>query len=98
MAEKNIKVQIAKRSYPLTIDSNEEDKVNGAVQMINDNINKLKGNYVVTDYVDLLAMSALEIALESVDSGKSKNNSPNKNLDKELEEISSMIDSCLAAG
>jgi len=98
MAEKNIKVQIAKRSYPLTIDSSEEDKVNCAVQKINDNINKLKGSYVVTDYVDLLAMSALEIALDSSNSDKLENNSHDNKLDKEFEEIGNMIDSCLEAG
>ena len=42
MAEKKITVKIAKRTYPLTIDSAEESKVLGAVQLINDNINKLK--------------------------------------------------------
>jgi len=98
MAEKNIKVQIAKRSYPLTIDSSEESKVMGAVQLINENINKLKGTYVVTDYVDLLAMSALEIALDSVEPSKLKASLPDENLDKELEEIGAMIDSCLEAG
>lgn len=98
MAEKNIKVKIAKRSYPLTIDSSEEEKVIGAVQMINDNINKLKGNYVVTDYVDLLAMSALEIALDSVEPIKVESNSHEENLENELEKIGSAIDSCLKAG
>ena len=38
MAEKKITVKIAKRTYPLTIDSAEESKVLGAVQLINDNI------------------------------------------------------------
>ena len=82
MAEKKITVKIAKRTYPLTIDSAEESKVLGAVQLINDNINKLKGNYLVSDYVDLLAMSALEIALDSVEPSKLLNNSSNEKLDK----------------
>ena len=98
MAEKKITVKIPKRTYPLTIDSAEESKVLGAVQLINDNINKLKGNYLVSDYVDLLAMSALEIALDSVEPSKLLNNSSNEKLDKELEEIGDMIDSCLEAG
>ncbi|MBD78671.1 MAG: cell division protein ZapA [Crocinitomicaceae bacterium] len=96
MAEINIKVQIANRTYPLEIDSSEEEKVMGAAKMINDNINKLKGNYVVTDYVDLLAMSALEMALDS--EPKVVKVSNDKDLGKELEEIGSMIDSCLEAG
>lgn len=98
MAEKNIEVKIGNRSYPLTIDESEEAKLKTAAQVINDNINKLKGNYVVTDYVDLLAMTALELALGSDETDSLKKSAENKILDSELDEISSLIDSCLETG
>ncbi|MGB0404301.1 MAG: cell division protein ZapA [Salibacteraceae bacterium] len=98
MAEKNIEVKIGNRSYPLTIDESEEAKLKAAAQVINDNINKLKGNYVVTDYVDLLAMTALELALGSDETETLKVSAESKILDTELDQISSLIDSCLETG
>jgi cell division protein ZapA len=98
MADSHIEVKIANRKYPLSIDPSEEEKVKIAVQLINDNINKLKGNYVVTDYVDLLAMTALELALDSDDVSSMKESAVQKTLDKELEEVEQLLDKTLKAG
>jgi cell division protein ZapA (FtsZ GTPase activity inhibitor) len=96
MGAKSVEVQIGKRSYPIEVENeDEEQKVKISAQMINDNINKLKGNYVVTDYVDLLAMTALELANNSENSEKLENSALNKLMDRELEEISNKLDQVL---
>ena len=70
-----------RRSYPLTINRSEEEKIRKAVSEIDKNIKELKNNYAVIDMQDLLAMTALEYATDSV----SKNNSVEfENLSKEI--------------
>jgi cell division protein ZapA len=81
MSELSIKVMIGGRSYPLTINRSEEEKIRKAVSEIDKNIKELKDNYAVIDMQDLLAMTALEYATDSV----SKNNSVEfENLSKEI--------------
>ena len=60
MSELSIKVTIGGRSYPLTINRSEEEKIRKAVSEIDKNIKELKNNYAVVDMQDLLAMTALE--------------------------------------
>ena len=71
MSELSIKVVIGGRTYPLTINRNEEEKIRKSVSEIEKNIKNLKENYAVNDTQDLLAMTALEYANDSV----TKNNS-----------------------
>ncbi|MDB9990347.1 cell division protein ZapA [Flavobacteriales bacterium] len=81
MSELSIKVVIGGRTYPLTINRNEEEKIRKSVSEIEKNIKNLKENYAVNDMQDLLAMTALEYANDSV----TKNNSV------EIEKLSSEI-------
>ena len=46
MSELSIKVMIGGRSYPLTINRSEEEKIRKAVSEIDKNIKELKNNYV----------------------------------------------------
>ena len=71
MSELSIKVVIGGRTYPLTINREEEEKIRKSVSEIENNIKNLKENYAVNDMQDLLAMTALEYANDSV----TKNNS-----------------------
>jgi cell division protein ZapA len=71
MSELSIKVVIGGRTYPLTINRDEEEKIRKSVSEIESNIKNLKENYAVNDMQDLLAMTALEYANDSV----TKNNS-----------------------
>lgn len=71
MSELSIKVVIGGRTYPLTINREDEEKIRKSVSEIENNIKNLKENYAVNDMQDLLAMTALEYANESV----TKNNS-----------------------
>tara|TARA_B110000046_G_C13005276_1_gene404130 strand:- start:533 stop:817 length:285 start_codon:yes stop_codon:yes gene_type:complete len=60
-----LKIIIAGRTYPLTIKKEEESAIRSAADRINSNIQKLQGSYAVKDMQDLLAMTALQIALQN---------------------------------
>jgi len=62
MSELSIKVTIAGRSYPLTIEREEEENVRRAAKEINNAVEALQKNYAVQDKQDLLAMVALEMS------------------------------------
>ncbi len=62
MGKKSIKIVIAGRNYPLTINENEEELIRNAVNDINTNVNRLQENYAVKDMQDLLAMTSLQLA------------------------------------
>lgn len=97
MGAKTVEVQIGKRSYPIEVENDaEETKIKLSAQMINENINKLKGNYVVTDYVDLLAMTALELASNSANTEELENSALNKLISKELNELNEKLDEVLS--
>ncbi len=64
MSTLSIKVNIAGRTYPLTINREEEEAIRKAALAINKNIEELKANYAVRDAQDLLAMTALQFTTE----------------------------------
>lgn len=59
-----LKIIIAGRTYPLTINKEEEVVIRNAADRINSNIQKLQGSYAVKDMQDLLAMTSLQIAVQ----------------------------------
>jgi cell division protein ZapA (FtsZ GTPase activity inhibitor) len=92
MSELSIRVTIAGRTYPLTIERDEEEQVRKAAKYIEDKINELRKQYAVTDLQDYLAMVALEMSTEQtkptikVDDGFSERiTSVNSLLDKYLQ-------------
>ena len=66
LEELSIKVNIADRSYPLTVERSEEEKVRKAARMINDKLKVLQQQFAISDRQDMLSMVALEIATECV--------------------------------
>lgn len=62
MSKLSIKVVVAGRTYPLTVNEGEQDRVQKAVDDINKSIQLLQENYAVKDMQDLLAMTALQLA------------------------------------
>ena len=89
MSELSIKVVIGGRTYPLTINRNEEEKIRKAVSEIEKNVKDLKNNYAVVDMQDLLAMTALEYATDSV----TKNSTVEiDNLSKEIFKLRDELD------
>ncbi len=57
-----IKVSIAGRNYPLTIERQEEEQVRKAVSMIQSAMQRFEERYAVGDKQDALAMCALQLA------------------------------------
>ena len=66
MKDLSIKVAIANRVYPLTIDPVEEENVRLAAKKINEMVKDYEDKYAVKDKQDLLAMSALHFASQSL--------------------------------
>ncbi|MCC6599544.1 MAG: cell division protein ZapA [Crocinitomicaceae bacterium] len=62
MNEVSIKVNIAGRAYPLTVEKSEEPLIRKAEQQIEESIKMFQQNYAVKDKLDLLAMAALQVA------------------------------------
>jgi len=64
MAKISLKVEIAGRTYPLTVQEGEDVKVLIAADDINKAIALLRDNYAVSDTQDLLAMSTLQMMMK----------------------------------
>jgi cell division protein ZapA len=63
MSEKlKIKISIADRVYPLTVDPNQEEGLRSASKKIDAMIKQFEQNYAVRDKQDVLAMCALQFA------------------------------------
>lgn len=62
MSKVSLKVVVAGRTYPLTVQETEVDKVQRAADDINKAIKQLQENFAVRDMQDLLAMTALQLA------------------------------------
>ncbi len=67
MAEIPIKVSVAGRTYPLTVERAEEENVRRAAKMVNEKMKTLELDYAVNDKQDLLAMTALQFANQYID-------------------------------
>ena len=63
MSEKlKIKISIADRIYPLTVESNQEEGLRSASKKIDIMLKQFEQNYAVRDKQDVLAMCALQFA------------------------------------
>jgi len=72
MEEFSISVNIADRTYRLTIDKQEEEVVRKAVKLINDKIKEFASGYAFKDKQDLLAMIALQYTSSALNYEQSK--------------------------
>jgi cell division protein ZapA len=94
MGKLSIKVVVAGRTYPLTINEGEEAKVVKAAEDINKAIKTLQDNYAVKDMQDLLAMTALQLASKSSKTTNSSDATPDfSEIEDELEKLSKEFDS-----
>lgn len=62
----NLNVLIAERLYPLKVSSADEEKVKGAVSLVNERIKKYQQLYEGKDKQDYMAMCLLNFAVEYV--------------------------------
>lgn len=69
MKDLSIKVSIAGRIYPLTVQQNEEENIRKAAKAIDEMVKNYEQNYAVKDKQDLLAMCALQFATQTMELG-----------------------------
>lgn len=94
MSEKlNIKISIADRVYPLTIESSQEEALRSASKKIDTMIKQFEQSYAVRDKQDVLAMCALQFASQTeqkqIDTSDEQANALKrlKSLDHKLSEL-----------
>jgi cell division protein ZapA len=93
MSKLSLKVVVAGRTYPLTVNPGEEAKVTKAAEDINRAIKSLQDNYAVKDMQDLLAMTALQLATRSTQVvGTTPAQADYSDIENELEILSSEFD------
>ena len=91
----SLKIIIAGRTYPLTIKKEEEAAINAAAEKINSNIKKLQGSYAVKDMQDLLAMTALQLAVQSNSTGDSTPVSSQPDFSEDIQKIIEKVEKAL---
>jgi|SRR5690554_2881522 len=83
MAEKlKIKLSIADRVYPLTIDPSQEEGLRRAAKNIEQLAKKFEQNYAVRDKQDVLAMCALQFASKIEQRGIERDEGVTESLDR----------------
>ena len=94
MSEKlKIKISIADRVYPLTVEPSQEEGLRSASKKIDAMIKQFEQSYAVRDKQDVLEMCALQFAaqVEQKQINNSQDNESNitrlQNLDKKLSEL-----------
>ena len=93
MADKlKIKLSIADRIYPLTIDVSQEEGLRKAAKNIEAMIKQFEESYAVRDKQDVLAMCALQFAAQVEQRGIDKEND-NLELKERLEKINTLLSS-----
>lgn len=94
MAKLSLKVVVAGRTYPLSVEESEEKRVLKSASDINKAIKLLQDNYAVKDMQDLLAMTALQLASKSDNVTKTEDvdNSKLKEIEDDLQALSDELD------
>ena len=89
-----IKISIADRVYPLTVDMSQEEGLRSASKKIDVMIKQFEENYAVRDKQDVLAMCALQFASQveqkQIDKVEDHNNTTER-----LRNLSDLLDSYL---
>lgn len=78
MSKLSLKITLAGRTYPLTVNEGEDEKILKAAEDINRAIKLLQENYAVKDMQDLLAMTALQLATKGATSAPAQTNQQNE--------------------
>jgi len=94
MDKLKIKISIAGRVYPLTINRNEEEGIRRAAAKIEAIVKQFEANYAVKDKQDLLAMCALQLSTK-VESLEGKTMIDSSKFEKELDSIEAGITTML---
>lgn len=90
MNELSIKVNIADRTYPLTVKPEEEEKVRKAAKLVNDQLKAFGHQFSVRDKQDIISMCALELATALV-SIQERSQAEDRDLSAQLRTISGLL-------
>ena len=93
MQQLKIKVTVANRVYPLTINRKDEEGVRKAVKTIEDRLKLYEAKFEARDTQDLLGMCLLEMAVKVL--GDEQKVKVDSSLEDQLLAIESIIDSHL---
>ena len=97
MSEKlKIKLSIANRVYPLTIDSSQEEGLRKAAKNIDVMIKQFEQSYSVRDKQDVLAMCALQFASQLEQKSIDKEN-VNEHVEEKLLALNELLQSHLVS-
>lgn len=94
MGELSIKIKVANRVYPLTVNAKEEEGVRKAAEEINKSIAEYERLYAVKDYQDLLAMVALKTASNNL-SLKQQDVEGDSQIEESLVQLEQLFDNYL---
>ena len=89
-----IKISIADRVYPLTVEGTQEEALRTASKKIDTMIAQFEQNYAVRDKQDVLAMCALQFASQVEQKTIDKEN-VNEHVEEKLNALESLLDSYL---
>jgi cell division protein ZapA len=95
MEDLSIKINIANRTYPLTIRNEQEETMRKAAKMIADRMKVYEANYSVKDQQDLLAMCALEFATKFLEA-EDRKHSIDEAVGEQLEEMERFLSQYLS--
>jgi cell division protein ZapA len=96
MSEKlKIKISIADRVYPLTVDPNQEEGLRTASKKIDVTIKKFEESYAVRDKQDVLAMCALQFASQIEQKKIDKTDDTSESFER-LKKLNEKIESLLS--
>ena len=92
--ELRIKISIADRVYPLTVDMSQEEGLRSASKKIDVMIKQFEENYAVRDKQDVLAMCALQFASQ-LEQKQIDSSTDNVEANERLKKINDLIASYL---
>ena len=69
-------ITLGGRTYPLTLSPEEVDVVRAAAEAVEAQIAQLKSQYAISDRIDLMAMAALQIAVQAQSNAAPAGTSP----------------------
>jgi len=90
MPKVSLKLEIAGRTYPISVLETEQERVLEASKTLNDAINSLKKQYAVNDLQDLMAMASLQLILKSNQNHQGELNQVERKLESLEKEISNL--------
>ncbi len=97
MSEKlKIKLSVANRAYPLTIDASQEEGLRKAAKRIDSMIKQFEKSYSVRDKQDVLAMCALQFASQVEQKSIEKANL-NRQVEEKLNALNELLNLSLVS-